>query len=453
MLIMMNNEQCKNCPLIEEIAKLRAEIDALKKELEKYEKPPKNSSNSSMPPSSDLKKKYSQREKTGRKTGGQAGHEGITRMLSENPDEIIPIYPIVCPHCNSVDFELIERVKERRQEVDIPKIQPVITEYQQKAGICTCCGKRSLGEFPQRINAPIQIGERTEAIVGYLHVEHHQSYDRVQRILTDLFGLEISEGTVKSKLDNLKTLLEPEYNNILENLKNSSVIGSDTTGTRIESKNAQLWTFQNKFYTYLKSGFSKAFKIIEEIIGKEFQGYWISDRDPTQLKVEALHQLCNSHLIRDCRYAIEAYESRWAKILKQILQDSISFRKKRGNEFNPLEPDDFRESQKFKQRLEELFQKPPPDEERKLFNALGGRQDQILMFLNNPAVPYDNNGSERALRNRVIHRKVTGGFRTFNGAYTHDVIASVIETAKKQGRNILDEIISISRQNQTLLSS
>ena len=270
--------------------------------------------------------------------------------------------------------------------------------------------------------------------------------------MSDLFGLEISEGTIKTKINNLKILLKPEYNNILENLKNSNVIGSDTTGTRIEGKNGQLWTFQNDFYTYLKSGYSKAFKIIEETIGKKYYGYWISDRDPAQLKIEAHHQICNAHLIRDCRYIIQAYESEWAKRLKQVIEDAISFRKK--NKFNPQNPDDFREIQKFRERLAELFQKPPPkEEERKLFEGLVGRQHQILMFLTNPAIPHDNNGSERALRNRVIHRKVTGGFRTREGAHCHDIIASVIETSKKQGRNILHEIISISRQNQLLLST
>lgn len=446
----MDNEQCKNCPLIEEIAKLRAEIEALKKDLEKYRKPEKDSSNSSMPPSSDWKKKYPKRDTSNRKTGGQPGHEGITRMLVDNPDEIIPVYPVECPNCGSVDFELIERVKERRQKADIPKVQPIITEYQQKAGICTCCGKTSLGKFPQRINSTVQIGARTEAAIGYFHVEHHQGYDRVQRILADLFGLEISEGTIKTKINNLKTLLEPEYNSILENLKNSEVIGSDTTSTRIEGKNGQLWAFQNEFCTYLKSGFSKAFKIIEETIGKKYHGYWISDRDPTQLKIEAYHQICNAHLLRDCRYIIQVNESEWAKGLKQVLEDAILFRKK--NKFNPQNPDDFREIQKFRERLRKLFQKPPPKEdERKLFEGLVGRQKEILMFLNNPYVPYDNNGSERALRNRVIHRKVTGGFRTLHGANCHDIIASVIETAKKQGGNILDEIISISRHNQLLL--
>jgi transposase len=450
----MEREECKNCPLIEEVKYLRKRIEELEAKLAKYEKPEKHSGNSSLPPSTDRKKKYPAREKTGKKSGGQPGHEGITRKIIDNPDEIFELYPNTCPCCGGVDFHLTPQVKEVRQKVDIPKIQPIVTEYQQKAGICTKCGQKSFGEFPQRINAPVQIGERTEAIIGYLNATHHQGYDRIQRMLDDLFGLSISEGTVQAKLDNLKTLLKPEYDNILENLKNSKIIGSDSTGTRIEGKNAYLFTFQNDFYTYLKSVFSKAFKVIEDTIGSIFDGYWISDREAAQLKIQSEHQLCLSHLKRECKYIIEAEQSEWAKKLKQILDESIAFRKKRGNDFTPQNPDDFREAQKFKQRLLELFHtQPPKQDERKLFLGLAGRQEQILMFLKDKDVPYDNNGSERALRNSVIRRKVTGGFRTYEGAQTYDIIASVIETAKKKGRNILDNIILISHQNQLLLQS
>jgi len=215
-------DRVNECEIVKELRKqveiLTARVKVLEEKLEKYEKPPKDSSNSSMPPSLD-KRKYPKREKSKRKTGGQPGHVGITRMLVANPDEIIPVYPLECPHCGCLDFELIEHVKERRQKFDIPKVQPIITEYQQKAGICTHCGEKSLGTFPERINATVQIGERTEAVIGYFHVEHHRSYDKIQKILTDLFGLSISERTIQTKIENLKIQLEPEYNDILKNLK------------------------------------------------------------------------------------------------------------------------------------------------------------------------------------------------------------------------------------------
>jgi transposase len=437
---------------------LESENEALKKELEKHKKPPKDSSNSSIPPSQDpYRKPYPDREKSDKKSGGQKGHKGETRMLSNDPDrKIRPLFPMECPNCGGVDFIYDEdKVKEIRQVVDIPPpVKPEVTEYQQKSGICTCCGRKCLGEFPANIKASVQIGDRTKAIVGLLHVEHHSGYQRTTRILNDLYCLKISEGSVKNILDDLQKVLKPEYDNILENLKESLVIGSDETRLRINGINAWLWIFQNDSYTYFASEYSRGFAVIEKIIGNLFNGIWVSDRLGTQLKILAIHQLCLAHLLRQCKFAMKAECSEWAEKLKSLFQEAIKFRKKRGKDFNPQETEDFREVQKFKKRLKEIFQKPPPlEEEKKLFNGLVGRQNQLFQFLENNKVPYDNNGSERGLRNRVVHRKVTGGFRTPEGAHCHDVIASVIETAKKQGKNILDEILRLLRQNQFLLST
>ena len=166
----------------------------------------------------------------------------------------------------------------------------------------------------------------------------------------------------------------------------------------------------------------------------------------SQLKIEANHQLCSAHLIRNCKYAIEAEKSEWAEKLKKILEDGIKFKNGKQN-FNPCAIEEFREIQKIKKRLEEIFSKSPPGEEaRKLYKGLVGRQKQLIRFLENPRVPATNNGSERALRNRVVHRKVCGCFRSSDGAKSHDVIASVIETAKKQGKNILATLMNPSLQ-------
>jgi transposase len=434
---------------------LTEQNNLLTKELEKYKNPKKDSTNSSIPPSQDPHRKpYPKREKSGKKSGGQKGHKGETRMLSDTPDEIRELHPMECQHCGGVDFIPENKVRERRQIVDIPPIKPIITEYQQKAGICVRCGKKNFGEFPENLKLAVQIGNRTTATIGYLHIEHHQSYERTARILNDLFGLSISEGTIKTKLNHLQNILEPKYEDILKNLKSSSVIGSDETRLSVNGENGYTWIFQNHLYSYFKSEFSRAFKIIEEVIGGIFEGFWVSDRYGAQLKVVSKHQLCLAHLIRDCKFAIGSESSQWGEKLKSLFKEAIKFRKKRGKEFSPQRSEDFREVQKFKQQLQEIFQKPPPlEEEKKLFKGLVGRQDQLLRFLENSEVPYDNNGSERGLRNCVIHRKVTGGFRTKEGAYCYDVIASFIETTKKHSKNILDELIYCLRKNQYLLST
>jgi transposase len=449
----MNNEQLEkeNKELIAEIKRLRAEIKLLREKLEKYERPEKDSGNSSMPPSSDKNKKYPPRERTGKKAGGQKGHKGNTKLMTDNPDEIIELYPEKCTCCGENHFIKKEKILEKRQIFDIPEIKPFVVEYQQKAGICTKCGSRNTGNFP--VNAPVNFGTRITGIIGYLNVQHHVSYGRLTDIFQDLLGFDISKGSIGNKINELAKILNPIYSEIQEEIKHSKVIGSDETGSRIEGKNAFQWVFQNDLLSFFKSSDSRGFKVIEETIGNKFNGFWVSDRFAAQLKVKSAHQLCLAHLLRECKYIEQAVNSKWARKLRKLLKNIINFRKSKEN-YDPFDPETFRIIQKLKRVLSEIFSKiPSKNLEKKLFKGLMGRQNQLILFLDNPDVPFDNNGSERALRNRVIKRKVSGGFRSFNGAVCHDIIASVIDTVKKQGLNVFQTLCSILNGNQLLLSS
>lgn len=440
--------QKEKCKYIEELEQLRTENERisvenerLKKELEKYQKPLKNSSNSSIPSSQDkYDKKYPKREESNRKTGGQKGHVGYTKLQTPNPDEIIELYPEKCGHCGSNHlFKQTQNCK-KRQEFDIPDIQPLVTEYRQIIGICADCGNENIVKFPENIKSNVQIGSKTQSVIGYLNIQNHLSYERITQILKDIFNLKISEGTIDNKIKKLENLLTPTYNNILENLKQSGLIGSDETGTRVKKENWQQWVFQNDNLSYFKTAKSRGFDVIENLIGKKFEGCWISDRLGSQLKIEAKHQLCSAHLIRNCKYAIESEQSEWANKLKQILEDGIKFKNSTEN-YNPYSIEEFLTIQETKNRLIKLFANPPTEKEAlKLYKGLIGRLNQLILFLEDPKIPATNNGSERALRNRVVHRKVCGGFRSENGAKAHDVIASIIETSKKQGQNILDSL-------------
>ena len=427
----MDKEHCKDCPLIKR-------LEEVEKRLAEYEKPAKHSGNSSLPPSSDQNRKpYPKREKSERKPGGQPGHKGHSKSLYDNPDEIIEIYPEKCEHCGSHHFVRKENILEQRQIVDIPEIKPYVTEYQQKAGLCNHCGKRNVGIFPENISPNIQIGERTKALSGYMNVHMHVPRGKIVQFFEDILGFKISEGTVNNKISELTTDLEPKYNNILEKLRNSDIIGSDETAARINGKRSYLWIFQNLAYTFFITS-KRSFKVIEETIGKVFNGSYVSDRYGAQLKLEAYHQLCLAHLIRECKYIIEAEDSEWAEKLKDLFKRSIEFKRKKGDKYNPKDIETFRSMQEFKKELAELFREPPSEKlEKKLYNGLLGRQHQLLHFLEKKEVPPTNNDSERGLRNYVIHRKVTGGFRSDSGARAHNIIASIIETAKKQRQNIL----------------
>lgn len=436
---MCSDHQCEHRKRVRE---LESEVAKLKAELEKYRKPPKDSNNSSLPPSQDpYSKRYPKRKPSGRKPGGQDGHKGHHHPFQE-PDVIEPLYPQSCDHCGFDQLLPLEEYKQVCQEVNLPELKPVVTEYRQCIGLCRRCGKRSRGRFPKHLKAPVQMGQSFSGLIGYLKQVHHLSHQRITHFVSDLFNLSISEGFVQNRLESLKDSLQEIYNAIEKALPGQEVIGSDETRCRINGQNTYQWVFQSEHLSYFAGNSSRKFDVVKDLFGEAFKGSWVSDRLGSQLKIRADHQLCLAHLIRDFQYAIEADKSNWAKQVQKLLREMIHYRKQQGNAFDPINNQDtFRQCQGYRDQLNRLFQKPPPKKQKeanKLYHSLVGRQHQMVLFLTDARVPYDNNASERALRKPVVHRKVLGGFRTDKGSKCSDIILSVIETGKKQGLNILD---------------
>jgi len=425
--------------LLQEVDVLKAENAELRAELAKYRKPPKTPNNSSLPPSRErYRKPYPKRGKSERPTGGQPGHEGHHHPFAE-PDVIEPVYPSVCEHCGCQELSPLEGYEESRQEVKLPPLKPVVTEHRQQRALCCKCGKTSRGKLPERLKAPVQMGESISAMVGYLKYMHHLSHERIVQFFQELFGLSISEGFVDDRLERLSEDFTPAYEAIGKALPNEDVLGSDESGQRVEGKNVYLWVFQSRMLCYFTGNTSRKFEVIENLFGGKFSGVWVSDRFGAQLKVEGKHQLCLPHILRNLQYAVDAEDSVWARDVQEILRGAIHFRKQQDNAFDPVNNQDiFRQCEMFRRRLREVFEKPPPGAEaQKLFRTLENRQHQMLLFLTDPDVPHDNNASERALRRSVVHKKVLGGFRSNQGAKRQDVLLSIIETAKRQGLKVL----------------
>ena len=450
----MIDERCKDCSLFlefqelkkmfleqqKEIEYLKKELDKTKKELEKYKKPPKDSSNSSTPPSKDLwTKKYPQRLSSNLKAGGQFGHVGKNKPLLDNVDEIVSLNPDICPYCGCNHF--IEKSSDikKRQLVDIAEIKPYVVEYQRKDFVCANCRRKNKVNFP--INGNVELGENAEKLIAYLNVQHHVSYERIVQIFDDVLGIKISKGSVDNKLKSIFSKSKQKYDEILELLKNGTIIGSDETGMRINKTNSYVWIFQNPICSYFTSAKNRAYQTISDTIGDEFKGIWVSDRYGSQLKIKATHQICLAHLIRDCKYIEEAENSQWAKKLRTIFEESIKYKNANIEKYNPLAKETFLAVRKYKEQLRELFKEMPIQEkEKSLHGQLYKRQHQLLLFLEDVNIPPTNNSSERGLRNRVTKRKVSGCFRSEKGAYCNDVISSVIETAKKQNISILEAL-------------
>ena len=421
-------------------------ISDLEAKLAKYEHP-KDSSNSSIPPSQDPhRRKYPKREKSDRPAGGQKGHKGSHHAWEEHPDEIIPLHPLACSHCGSEDLSLFPDYEEARQEIELPPIKPFVREFRAFGGQCTHCGKRTRAAFPEHLKGSVQIGHSIEHLVVYLKTAMHASHDKVVDFLKAHWRLSVSHGWIQSALERSKQRFLPVYEQIFEHLKQQPVLHSDETGCPIAGKKQWFWVFAMDTLCAYVASTSRGFKVIQEAIGDTFNGSWVSDRFPAQLKMAAQHQICLAHLCRELKWIMEAENSVWALHLRAFLQKIIQTRDAHGDAWDPQQAEIQELTRQAQDELNRLLSKPPVKAKKGkqkpkaliMYEQLNLHQDKILHFLHNPLVPPTNNLAERLLRGFVIHCKVNGEFKTQEGAQGQAVFRSMFQSARLQGKNIFD---------------
>jgi len=404
----------------------------------------KNSGTSNTPPSHQIGRSNTQnfRVKTDRKTGGQSGHEGNTLKIKEFPDKTIDHIP---QYCNDCGFDLRQTtaiLKESRQEVVIPPVEALYVEHRSYSKVCAHCGKICTGTMPGHLNGPIQYGTGVGALVGYLSVYQHIPYYRITVLLKDLFGLPISEGTVDNLLKRMAQKALPHYDTIRERVQQSNVVGSDETGSRFGGKKGWFHVWQTTSLTFIAASMNRGYQTIKEYFADGFPlTVYVSDCWAAQLKVAALaHQLCIAHLLRELRNFEDALACQWSSAMKQLLQDAIALKKQ-------MQPQDYLTPTdaviKIEQRLSELLQTDHRTSHKKVqafVKRLKKNSNSVFTFLHHPKVPPDNNGSERAVRNVKVKTKISGLFRTEEGATRFAIIRSVIDTTIKNTNNVFEAL-------------
>lgn len=426
----------------EEIERLKARIA----KLQGGAKPvAKTSANSSVPPSKNpigIPHTQSQRKPSGRKTGGQKGHEGSTRLQSENVTGTERWYPAaVCPVCGKpLDMDTAT-VCARRQVVDIPMvIMATVMDHLQMQVKCSC-GHCCKGQFPENVNAPVSFGPNIMALTSYLSTYQNVPFKRLTHLFETIFGLHISEGSVSNMLNTMKKISKKPYEMIRRKVADGEVAGADETGVNVNGKNNWLWAFQNKVATYLAFDKSRSHDVVNKNFSLEEQGgiVWVTDRLPAYFMGDVGmedHQICIAHLLRNLTYTMQAFpDDAWSLDMLDLLKDSVHQRNQ-GN-IGP-EP-----RKKMEERLDELLARQPvytkedgsDTELDKLKKGITKHKDYIFTFLTNPAVPPTNNDSEKALRPAKTKLKVSGCFRTEAGVENYATVASVIQTAVKNGQN------------------
>jgi transposase len=420
--------------LQKEIVRLSQANQLLNQQLEKY-RTPKNSGNSSKPPSSDLpkiQKTQSLRTPSGKKPGGQPGHEGTTLKISGTPDTIQQHIPNYCTCCGEDLSRYQAHHIGRRQVIDIPPIKPIVTEHQQFEVHCRC-GHNNKASYPEGILTPVSYGPGVQSLVSYLSVRHYLPVERITELLSSLCGLSLSTGGVCYLLEKVKQKALPIYETIRQIIANGKVIGADETGVNINGKNYWAWTFQNTIATYIAIHQSRGKKAIDHIMPEGFENnILVTDCWAAYFKDSAAgHQLCTAHLLRELKFFIQKYpDNNWAPRLSELITSAIHERKK--DELSP------QKSKEITQTFLKLIKEPVNQKIKELMTfqkRMVKYSDYVFAFLDDSQIPPDNNGSERAIRNFKIKLKVSNFFKSTAGSETYAVIRSVIDTAIKNHQN------------------
>ena len=415
------------------------------------EKPPKNSNNSSIPPSSEIvppkpKKNQSLRSKGG-KNGGQFGHKGETLKQTEEPDEIIDIpYSItVCKACGFNLEDTLATLKEKRQvlDLDLQETRKKITQYQSYSKVCPDCGQENHDNtYPSFVAPYISYGKTIMALVAYLGTAHYLSYGRIVQTLQTMYRLPISEGTVDNLIKRAGKLSSGEMKTIVSQLEMSDMVGIDETGAKVNGAKYWHWVFQNDTCTYIVANHSRGTKVIDEHFKEGFvNAVVVHDNFSSYNKLIAKEeQLCLAHKLRDINYAIECDDTLLMKDMKVLIQEAM-----RDHKQDLVLAQRVILKQQYEQTLDYLLGRPtvPKSETDKQVRSLTKAREKIFTFLLYPNVPPDNNASERAIRNIKVKLKVSGQFKSEQGAKDYATLRSVVDTARKRGMNEFEVIRDI----------
>jgi transposase len=441
----LNKEQLVDLvyDLLIRVDKLLAEVQDLKEEVKRL-KTPKNSGNSSLPPSHDLFrfKNQSLREKGNKKSGGQPGHKGETLLMSPNPDKIITHRPDgKCPQCGKFHSDEPSHIIGKRQVIDIPVIKASIIEHQIFQTTCTC-GYVSSGNFPADVSAPVQYGNNLIALTAYLSSRQYVPYARLSELIKSITTISMSEGTIFNLLNRAANIVLPIYDAIKVEITKATTVGGDESGVKVKNENYWAWTWQTILATYIVITKSRGFVTVTNTFPNGFpNATYVSDSLSAQLKTSARrHQLCLAHLLRELNYFEELFHHKWVIDMKALLKKAIILKNTMTLEqYTEI----FEDRTAIQREFEILINQTLPDKVSKIFpfqRRLRKRRDQVFNFLFYPEVPYDNNGSERSIRNIKVKQKVSGSFRSERGSEIFAILRSVFDTTIKKGGNPFETI-------------
>ena len=345
------------------------------------------------------------------------------------------------PQCPSETYDRIE----------IPEIEPDVTQVSLYGGVCPGCSRRFKAEPPAGLEPGSPFGPNLRAFVIYLRSVQNIPLARLSDVLRDLLGLEISEGALVNILHASRKPFARQTSLLKTKLLSGTALASDETGVRVGKANWWLWVFHHDDSAVFVVDEHRSKAVVQSFLGEWRPDYWISDRLGSQKDwAKKDHQFCLSHLIRDVQYAIDEGDAVLGPGLKGLLKRACAIGRRRpelkDSTLKAYEAD-------LDRRLDRLLALNPTHKAgRKLQKTFKEIRSHLFVFVTHRELTATNNGSERALRPCAIYRKVTNGFRSEWAAKLYADVRSAIETGRRRCIRAIDAI-RLTLQGEPLLKA
>jgi transposase len=434
---------------------LRAQVSMLESKLaDLEERLGRNPRNSSMPPSAEgLSKPPSpsraERRAAGRKQGKQPGAPGKHLAQVVDPDHVIHHAPPSCSSCGSGldDAEIVGT--ERRQVFDLPEIRLVVTEHVSERRRCRCgCTTKAI--FPRAAIAPACYGPGIRALAAYLAVHQHLPMDRMAQLFSDVLSAPVSVGALAQMVAEAADAATPFLEATRDLLHDVPVVHFDETGGRAAGRLHWVHSASTGLLTLLDCHPKRGRAAMDDlgVIG-EMSGVAVHDGWKPYRHYDLDHALCNAHHLRELKAVAVGWDQGWANDLAGLLVEAKhAVEDSRASGHDHLDATTLHSIRvRYGQLVAKGFSLNPAPEfgkrsgyEKKAFNLLrrlDGQRADVLRFVTDFAVPFDNNQAERDIRMVKLQQKISGSWRTLDGARNFCAIRSYASTLRKQDHNVL----------------
>src|SRR5271169_6380772 len=299
---------------IEELTQRVAELEA------KLGQPPKTPDNSSLPPSQARKPSRAER----RAAKKRKGHPGVSRALAPSPDRIVESVAERCPHCNHALAAADQPGFHAYDHIELPPLRPVITRIHRHRGVCPSCRRGFSAPAPPGMAPGSPFGPDLTALILHLHVTQAIGFERLVRLLDEVFGIRISEGAIANMLARAETPLTAAAETIAAEVRRSKVVASDETSARVEGKNWWQWVLLSSTAVHHLIANSRGAAVLTDFLGDTKPEVWVADRYAAQAGHGDERQLCLAHLLRDAQFAIDSRDTGFAPGFYKLLQRAVS---------------------------------------------------------------------------------------------------------------------------------